>query len=294
MKKTITCQGRSIGQSELIWLNSIVRDHPDWSRHKITRHICTRWDWRTCNGQLKTFAARSFIDKLEQQGRLKLPPIQTSFRRRPRPVYPANFQIPPKHPVEGALDGYTPLTVQIPTPNSYEEHCFGFYLKHYHYLGFNKTVGESLKYLVKDRLGRNIACLLFGSAAWKTTPRDSFIGWNIKIREQNINFLTNNSRFLIFPWVRIPNLASHILGSIARRIKQDWIDCYGHPVHMLETFVESSRFEGTCYKAANWIRVGKTKGRSRQDRKHLVSVPVKEIWLYPLTRNFQQVLCNEA
>jgi hypothetical protein len=158
------------------------------------------------------------------------------------------------------LDGYTPLTVQIPIPNSYAEHCFGFYLKNYHYLGFNKSVGESLKYLVRDHRGRDIACLLFGSAAWKTAPRDNFIGRNVKVRERNINFLTNNSRFLILPWVRIPHLASHILGLITRRIQKDWMERYAHPIHMVETFVEIPRFKGTCYKAANWVQVGETKG----------------------------------
>lgn len=294
MEKTITCQGRSIGPSEISWLSGIVLDHPDWSRHRITKHICAQWDWCTHTGQLKTFAARSLIDKLEQRGLLSLPPIQTSFRRSPRPPYPADFHIPQKCLIKGALDCYTPLTVHIPTPNSYEEPCFGFYLKQYHYLGFNKTVGENLKYLVRDCRGRDLACLLFGSAAWKTAPRDRFIGWEPKVRERNINFLANNVRFLILPWVHIPNLASHILGMITRRIKKDWIVRYAHPVHMLETFVESPRFKGTCYKAANWKRVGKTKGRSRQDRKHDLSVPIKEIWLYPLTRNFQKTLCDET
>lgn len=293
MEKNIICQGRSISSSELCWLSDIVNDHPDWSRHKITTHICTQWDWRTHKGQLKTFAARSFIDKLEVRGLLKLPPIRKNLRRPPRPLYPDNFHFPQKHPIEGILDRYTPLTVQIPISNSYEEHCFGFYLKNHHYLGFNKSVGESLKYLVQDHRGRNIACLLFGSAAWKTAPRDNFIGWNAKVRERNINFLTNNSRFLILPWVRIPCLASHILGLITRRIQKDWMERYAHPIHMVETFVEIPRFKGTCYKAANWIQVGETKGRSRQDPDRTLSVPIKTIWLYPLTRKFKQILCDE-
>jgi len=293
MEKTIICQGRSIGSSELDWLNNIVCDHPDWSRHRITQHICTQWDWYTHKGQLKTFAARSLIDKLERQELLTLPPIQVNYRRPPRSAYPKDFKIPQKYWVKGTLDEHTPLTIKIPAPNSYENHCVGYYLKNHHYLGFNQTVGESLKYLIQDRNGRDIACLLFGSAAWKTADRDKFIGWGAKVREQNLNGLTNNTRFLILPWVNVPNLASHILGLVSRRIQKDWMGQYGHPIHMMETFVDSSCFKGTCYKAANWLCIGETKGRSRQDQDHILSVPIKTIWVYPLTKKFQQILCDE-
>ena len=290
MEKTIICKGRSIGSSELSWLNSIVQNNPDWSRHKITKYICTQWDWKTYTGQLKTFAARSLINKLEQQNLVVLPPIQVNFRRPPRPAYPEQFKQPQKYPVKGSLHNHSPLSIKIPSANSYEDHCAGYYLKNFHYLGFNRTVGENLKYLIKDRNGRDVACLLFGSAAWKIAPRDKFIGWKSKERENNLNFLTNNTRFLILPWVNIPNLASHILGAIARRIQKDWMTRYAHPVHMMETFVDTSRFQGTCYKAANWKYIGKTKGRSRQDKQHKLSVPVKTIWILPLTKNFHQVL----
>jgi hypothetical protein len=288
----ITCQGRVIGQSELCWLRDVVCEHPDWSRHKITKHICSHWQWRTHKGKLKTFAARSLIDKLEQRGHLKLPPIRTACRRNPRPPFPKEFVAPYINSVEETLDKLTPLTIHIPNSNSYENGCVGYYLSRYHYLGFNRTVGQNLKFLIHDRSGRDLACLVFGSAAWKTAPRDAFIGWDPKAREENINHITNNARFLILPWVHVPHLASHILGRVMRRIQRDWIDKYGHPIHMVETFVENDRFTGACYKAANWLYVGQTKGRSRQDRYNDLSVPVKDIYLYPLTRNFRQVLCR--
>ena len=294
MNETITCQGRVIRQTDLYWLHNVVQDHPDWSRHKITKHICSKWDWNTSSGQPKTFAARSMIDKLEQQGFLDLPPIRISYRRKPRPPFPKGFIAPDLKPVKKTLKNLTPLSVQIPTPNSYEENCVGYYLNRYHYLGFNKTVGENIKYLVRDQYGQDIACLLFGSAAWKTAPRDSFIGWNRKTREENINSLTNNTRFLILPQVRVIHLASHILGCIMRRIQQDWINKYAHPIHMVETFVECNLFKGTCYRAANWLCVGQTKGRSRQDRCTQLSVPIKDILLYPLTKNFRQALCQRG
>lgn len=294
MNKAIKCQGRLILQSDLSWLRNVVQGHPDWSRHKITRHICSQWGWRTHSGQLKTFAARSMIDKLEQQGHIDLPPIQVSFRRKPRPPFPTGFTAPDLKPIKEPLTSLTPLSVHVSALNSHEDNCVGYYLSRHHYLGFNKTVGENIKYLVRDRYDRNIACLLFGSAAWKTKPRDAFIGWDNETREKNINFITNNTRFLILPQVRVPHLASHILGCITRRIQQDWIDKYAHPIYMVETFVERNLFKGTCYKAANWLCVGQTKGRSRQDRHTKLSVPVKDILLYPLTKNYRQTLCRRG
>ncbi|MEA2014633.1 MAG: DUF4338 domain-containing protein, partial [Thermodesulfobacteriota bacterium] len=254
--------------------------------------ICRSWDWRTHTGQLKTFAARSMIDKLEQRGHLNLPPIRIACRRNYRPPFPKEFVAPRINHIEGELNYLTPLSIHIPMPKSNEDGCVGYYLSRYHYLGFNRTIGENLKFLIRDRSGRDIACLLFGSAAWKTAPRDTFIGWDSEIRKKNINFITNNTRFLVLPWVRVPHLASHILGKIMRRIQQDWTDKYAHPIHMVETFVERDRFKGTCYKAANWFCVGQTKGRSRQDRYNDLSVPVKDIYLYPLSRNFRQSLCR--
>jgi hypothetical protein len=293
MEKLITCQGRKINTAELNWLNNIVLNNPSWSRHRITKYICSTWNWKTHTGRLKTFAARSFIDKLEKQELLKLPPIRINYRRSACPVYPKSFKIPAKHPINGILSNHSPLIVKNPIRCSYEDYSVGYYLKNYHYLGFKGTVGENIKYLIQNCNGYDIACLLFGSAAWKTNSRDQFIGWKNNIREKNLNFITNNTRFLILPWINIPNLASHILGLISRRIQNDWINQYAHPIHMLETFVDSSRFKGTCYKAANWILTGETTGRSRQDRNHSLSVPVKSIWVYPLSKNFKQSLCNE-
>ncbi|MCP3661229.1 MAG: DUF4338 domain-containing protein [Gammaproteobacteria bacterium] len=232
------------------------------------------------------------IDKLEQRGYIDLPPIRTNMRRNLRPQFREGF-IPPKFcPIDEDLANLTPLTIITPDSCSYKESCFGYYLNQYHYLGFSRTVGENLRYMISDRFGRDVGCMLFGSAAWKTASRDVFIGWNPETRAENINFMTNNTRFLILPRVRVPHLASHILGRILRRIRRDWIKKYNHPVHMVETFVERDRFNGACYKAANWIRVGQTKGRSRQDRFSNMTVPIKDVYLYPLIRNFRQALCH--
>jgi hypothetical protein len=145
-----------------------------------------------------------------------------------------------------------------------------------------------------DREQTPLACLLFGSAAWKCAPRDEFIGWDTEARRANLRYLTNNMRFLILPWVRVPHLASHILGRVTRRINLDWVRKYGHPLCLLETFVERDCFQGTCYRAANWICVGQTRGRSRNDRDHTLRVPVKDIYLYPLAKGFRDILSQRA
>lgn len=149
-----------------------------------------------------------------------------------------------------------------------------------------------MAYLVGDRYGRDLACVLFGAAAWKVADRDNYIGWTPDVRTCGLHWLANNTRFLILPWVRVDHLASHILGRIARRISADWELKYGHGIYLIETFVERDRFKGTCYRAANWTCVGQTQGRSRQDRNRKLHVPVKNIYLYPLRRDYKEVLCH--
>jgi hypothetical protein len=162
----------------------------------------------------------------------------------------------------------------------------------YHYLGFSRPVGETLAYLVRDRYGRDLACVLFGAAAWKVAARDGVIGWSAHARQRHLSRLTNNTRFLILPGVKVAHLASHILGRITRRLQQDWEAKYAHPVYLVETFVDAARFRGTCYRAANWIEIGPTQGRGRYDRTHRRGAPVKTVWLYPLVRRFRDLLCH--
>jgi hypothetical protein len=185
-----------------------------------------------------------------------------------------------------------PLVVSVVAAGSADLRWFNGLLAAYHYLGHRNTVGENLRYLVRDRHGRPVACALFGSAAWQCAARDAYIGWDRVTRERNLQMLTNNTRFLVLPWVRVPHLASHVLGQIARRIRADWQSKYGHPLQALETFVERGRFRGSCYRAANWIGVGQTRGRTRQDRQHLLQAPVKEVLVYPLQADFREVLCQ--
>ncbi len=282
-------QGREVGESDIGLIGELLAAHPDWNRTRLSRELCARWNWHNAQGRPKDMAARTLLLKLERAGYIRLP-----VRQRPSANGQRNRQVmpvaPPSEPVEGRLRDLLPLQVSVVAPGSDDARVFHGLLAHEHYLGHRNTVGENLRYLVRDRHGRPVACVLFGSAAWKCATRDAFLGWDRPTRERNLPYLTNNTRFLIPRWVRVPHLASHVLGLIARRIRADWQAKYGHPVHALETFVDRSRFKGTCYRAANWIRVGETRGRTRNDRAHRIHVAVKDVYLYPLVANFRREL----
>ena len=284
-------QGRKIGEEEIDLIRDLMAAHPEWNRTRLSRELCARWDWRNALGCPKDMAARTLLLKLERAGHLRLP-AWCGFSRnaqRNRLVEPI---MPPSEAIRGALRDLQPLAVSIVAPGSSDARLFLGLLAHEHYLGQRNTVGENIRYLVRDRHGCPVACLLFGSAAWKCADRDTFIGWDRPTRERNLQCLTNNTRFLIPGWVQVPHLASHVLGLITRRIRADWQVKYGHPVHALETFVECSRFKGTCYRAANWRRLGETRGRTRNDRYKRIHVPVKDVYLYPLVANFREALCD--
>lgn len=228
--------------------------------------------------------------KLERAGIIQLPERRGSssngFRNR-IPLFVAHST----ESIHCGLRDLRPLTVGIVEPGSADLRLFNCLLSRYHYLGHRNTVGENIRYLARDCTGRPVGCALFGSAAWKCAARDAWIGWESGRREANLRFLTNNTRFLVLPWVAVPHLASHLLASLARRVRADWQAKYGHPVHALETFVERDRFKGTCYQAANWHCLGSTQGRTRNDRNHCIRAAVKDVYLYPLTPDFRQELC---
>ena len=257
-----------------------LETHPDWSRKRLARELCQHWNWRDGHGRLKDFAARSLLLKLQAQGQLKLPLLQLHQRRPPRwPTRPPGWQLPAAW--IATLRELAPVTVEAVAPGTAVARQWAFYLHQYHYLGL-RVVGENLGYLARDARGRDLGCLLFGAPAWRCTPRDCALRWTEAERRARLHRLANNTRFLILPWVRVPHLASHLLGQVARRIGADWQAKYGHGLDWLETFVQRDRFAGTCYRAANWACVGQTQGRSRQDRDHTRSVPVKDVYLYRL------------
>lgn len=229
-------------------------------------------------------ACRDLLLKLEQQGQIVLPRRMSEAFVRGGNIsireVPHDTTI-----IAGKLKGLLPVRIEAIEPGHPSWGLFKYLLYRYHYLSFNGTVGENMKYLILDNEGRPLACLLFGSAAWSCAARDDFIGWDKETRINNLHLLTNNTRFLILPWVRVPHMASHILSIIIRRLQSDWQNKYGHGLLLLETFVEIDRFRGTCYKAANWRYAGLTKGRSRNDRHTRLHVPVKAVYLYPLAKS---------
>jgi hypothetical protein len=291
MEKSLVIQGRQIGPVELEQVRGLLTAHPDWSRYRLSRELCLAWNWRSLTGQIKDMAARALLLKLEQRGWVALPARRCLSPNRMRHK---QIQCLPHatDPIGGSLSELQPLQIQELSQQPEAWPVFDSLLHQYHYLGYTSAVGQNVKYLVRDRQGRDLACLLFGAAAWKTQGRDAFIGWTAAQRQAHLGQVANNSRFLILPWVRVPELASHILGRVARRIAADWQERYGHRVALLETFVEQGRFRGSCYRAANWICAGQTRGRTRQDCRHVLQAPVKDVLVYALQADFRKVLCQ--
>lgn len=268
-------QGRDLTTQNIEYIRGLLSNHPVWTRTKISREICKQWSWCNAKGQLKDIACRSMLKKMAERNLIELPPQKSnhlcSLRHKPPPHVPHSCET-----IATKLKELRPLNVQ-PVTNIQDLQLVKCLLHTYHYLSFIQSVGEHLFYLVRDSLQRVVACSLFGAAAWKCAVRDQFIGWTPNQCEIGHEHLANNQRYLILPWVDVPLLASHVLGLIVKRIAGDWMDKYGHKIFFLETFVERGRFKGTCYKAANWIHLGSTQGRSRTGS---TKVPIKEVFVY--------------
>ena len=285
----LTLQGRRISLEDREQIQSLLSANPGWSRRRLSQELCELWNWRNGAGQIKDMAARSLLLKLEQRGLVKLPARRQrpGNRMRDRKLTPLLWDA---QPIEGGLGSLGDLQVQEVSRDGKKRAEFFGALSRFHYLGCGGTVGENLQYQVSSE-GRSLAYLLFGSSAWKCKARDQWIGWNQDQRERNLNLTTNNTRFLILPWVKVPHLGSWILGRVNRRLSGDWQTKYGHPIRLVETFVERERFKGTVYRAANWVKVGSTTGRTRQDRDWSIQRPVKDIYVYPLEPAFRRRLC---
>ncbi len=290
METLTIIQGRQIDGKDIALIRDLRRKHPEWSRYRLSRELATRWCWRNGKGLLKDMACRSLLGKLADRGVIELPALRciSPNRYRHQAVREVAYDAKPIHT---SLHSVQPLRVlNVSTPSTAE--LFSHLLARHHYRGYRQAVGENLRYLITANNGRPLACVLFGSSAWKCVDRDRFIGWNDEQRQRQLSLITNNQRFLILPWVRIPCLASHVLSLVSKRISIDWLEKYGHPVHLLETFVDRSKFSGVCYRAANWQCVGCTTGRSRQDRHHRLSVPIKDLYVYTLSSRTRQRLCQ--
>jgi len=238
--------------------------HPDSNRTRLSRELCVAWNWRNGAGRLKDMAARNLLLRLEARGQIRLPPRRTASVNglRNRQVGAVAHD---QSPIGGPLPDLQPVRIQPVTETGSEARLFQCLLQRYHYLGHRNCVGENLKYLAHDAQDRPLACLLFGSAAWQAAARDQWLGWSAPQRGAHLHLVTNNTRFLILPWVSVRHLASHLLGRVTARLSADWQQKYGHPIFLVESFVEPPRFAGTCYRAAGWLSVGVTTGRTRND-----------------------------
>lgn len=288
-------QGRWLDTEDLEALRGLIAEHPHWSRRRVSIALCEVLDWRTASGQLKDMSARLLLNKLAEGGLIELPPRQRGGGRRVLRALrePELFTLSAGGGdlIQGPLGTLQPLEVIAVEPRTAQANAFVWHLGQHHYLGYGGAAGQNLRYLLRDCYGRDLACVLFGAAAWKVKARDAFIGWSAQQRQQRLSLIINNSRFLILPHVRVPHLASHILGTLLRRVRADWQRKYYVAPCLAETFVERERFGGVCYRAANWLRVGQTCGRSRHDRDHTLRVPIKDIYLYPLCSDFKERLC---
>ena len=269
-------------------IKQMLEAKPEWHRTKLSQELCKKWGWIGEKGQLKDISCRDVLRELEAKGEIKLPQRRTQGHTKGGADEVA-LMLHDTTVIEEPLSKLQPLTLEVVVGKSSLME-FKSYIAQYHYLGYDRNIGENIKYFVRDRQGRVLACLMFGSAAWKCEGRDKYIGWSNENRRKNLRYMTNNSRYLIFPWVKVAHLASHILSLVCRQISNDWVAKYGHPLYALETFVECQRFQGTCYKAANWTHVGKTTGRGRDSKSAAAVLPLKDIFVYPLCKKFRELL----
>jgi len=271
------------------FIREFIAAHAESSRWKLSRQLCEALGWKQANGALRDVVCRGLLLMLERAGEIELPAVRCQIRgqrrnarRRPEPL------LIDTTPMQAPLGELKPLELQQ-VRRTADEELFNSLLEHHHYLGYEQPVGEHLKYLVWAQ-GRPVACAAWSSAPRHLGPRDRFIGWSPAERKRNIHLIAYNTRFLILPWVRVPHLASHILGRMAGTLSADWERMYAHPIYLLETFVDPSRFQGTCYRAANWIVVGRTTGRGKDDQTHRPNRPIKQALALPLRRDFRVLL----
>ncbi len=279
--------GRDFSSSEIQWVKEFIDNNPRSNRQEISRRFCDVFDWRKPDGGLKDMSCRVAFIRMHENGLIRLPPPQKAYNK-PGQSLKKTSRTAPLAPITKAA-GRFDLTLQLVDRTT--SSLWNEFIHRYHYLGYKALPGAQIRYFVKDN-DQILALLGFGAAAWQTAPRDLFIGWDAKTRKRNLHLVVNNARFLILPWIRSKNLGSRILSQAAKRLADDFQDRYKYRPMLMETFVEKRRFAGTCYKAANWIYVGETTGRTKIDLPKRGSAPVKTIWLYPLTKDFRGRLRN--
>ncbi len=281
-------RGREISADEILFIRQLIGEHPGLSRRRLSQKLCQAWQWKQANGALCDMVCRSLLLMLHRAGEIELPPVRytppnpLAKRERPAPM------LIDKTPIRGPLRQFQPIEFQQ-VRRTPEEALFNSLMEQHHYLGYEQPVGEHLKYVVWAQ-ARPIACLAWSSAPRHLGSRDRFLGWSAEARRRNLRFLAYNTRFLILPWVEVPHLASHLLARGTKQLSEDWERFYQHPIYFVETFVDPERFRGTCYRAANWILLGPTTGRGKDDQTHLPNRSLKHVLGYPLTPRFRELL----
>ena len=285
----LSFRGRQIRAADVAFLRELIAQNPALSRRRLSVKVCEAWQWVQPNGQLRDMVCRGLLLALHRAGHLALPakrcapPNNAIAHRRVAPSGTYDTT-----PLAGALASLGPLTIRL-VRRTDDETLFAQLLRDHHYLGYSRPVGEHLKYLVVAG-ERPVACLAWSSAPRQLDLRDRFVGAPKAAYRHNLHQIAYNSRYLILPWVNVPHLASHLLGRIARRISADWQERYHHPLQLLESFVDIERFRGTCYRAANWILLGRSKGRGTKSMYGQPDCSIKKLWVYPLGKNFRQRL----
>jgi len=287
----ITFCGRRFSCDELALIRQAALDYAPLGITEIARTICEWLDWKRPNGRVKNHECRLLLERLQHQGVLTLPVLRRSGRRGPRTVT-TDTRSDSQTPIQCSLADLKPLRLTLIEDST--SALWRQFIERYHYLGCRVPVGAHLRYFVHGAQGQILACLLWTSPAWKMAARDRWIGWNPDQRARNLQYIVNNSRFLILPWVKVKGLASTILARSARQLPHDWHQHYGYTPLLLETLVDVTRFNGTCYRAANWIALGETTARGRMDRHHKTLGTLKRIFVLPLHRRVQQRLCTTA
>ena len=285
-------RGRAVDDEQIEFIRRLIEGNPQASRWALSRKLCEAWNWKQPNGAPCEMLCRSMMLALHRAGRIELPPVRRinvnplAQRRRPeRPLMDTT-------PLSSTLAGVRPLEFRL-VRRTPEERIFNGLLEHYHYLSYTQPVGAHLKYIVYAHQ-RPMACLAWSSAPRHLGPRDRYIGWNAKARRANIRYIAYNTRYLILPWIEVPHLASHILGRMPVVLSRDWQRVYGHPIYFLETFVDPSRWRGTCYRAANWIVLGETTGRGKDSTSKKPNRPIKQVLGYAVWKRFRQHLSEIA
>lgn len=284
--------GQAVSKNQLSEIVEIVDTFSNLSRGELANTICELFSWKRLTGKLKTVECRQFLEHLDARGIIQLPSCRKQYRKSTKVAVPRTTRADTQAPLSVKLSELSPISLsRVKTKE--KRQLWYEYIDRYHYLGYQLPFGAQLRYFIKSGASQALVlgCLQFSSPAWKMAPRDRWIGWIDEQRQRNLQKIISNSRFLLFPWVQVKNLASSVLALAVKTVPDDWQSCYGYRPVLMETLVDQKRFKGTCYKAANWVHVGATTGRGRMDRenKHK-GMAVKEIYVYPLSKRFRQEL----